>query len=795
MLDTSDLIRVRVPVLATIFLFNSSICIADVPPKMPQEPAQLPASISQSTAGLEPQSSSLRLMDTPLGTTQDGILPTSSATVKPDASYTMQVHLDPTSRTLKATQRISWRNTSSAPISEVYLHLYWNAFKNHNSLYFAEGGKKSFRRSAVKYDRDDWGWIELTSFRQGDAELVTGLEFVQPDSDPDFVRMDSQPAPLLAPANADIGSAETPRTGSAQPSTPGTATPAAQPAEASRAQAGVAPSPAGMSLPDDETVVRIPLSSPVPPMGIAQFETTFEAKIPKILARSGFVENYFLIGQWFPKLGVLNRDPETGETLSTWNCHSFHHRTEFYADFGTYDVSITLPSEYVVGATGVRTNRTKNADNTTTHQYQQARVHDFAFTAWPEFIELKDRFEAPGLPPVDILLLCAPEDLASAQISFFAIKLALRSFGERFFPFPHPQITIVMPPYNTEESAGMEYPTFITTGRERSPGVSWGLWSVTVHEFGHNYFQGLLASNEFEEAWLDEGFTTYASNLTMDDAGLFLKIDLEPLPGWVMTLPFPDLPIRLISRGMLTADHASPIMRNGWRYLDGADYSMNSYGRTALVLTMLERYLGDDRMRKVMKTYAERFQFEHPTSKDFFQTAEAVAGEDLDWFFDQFFRQNLELDYAVTELTRERVEPGQGWHGLGSAKTFQEEAQSSGFRRRDEDQDTASDRWISTVTVRRLGSAYFPVTIRVTFQDGTTQDTKWDGKEDWKRLTLEGPSRVVHAEVDPDRILWMDQDWLNNGRIFEPDKSTLYRIQGLLLTASQWLLASLLSMV
>ncbi len=145
--------------------------------------------------------------------------------------------------------------------------------------------------------------------------------------------------------------------------------------------------------PDDETVMAVPLPEPVPPGGTLTIELTWTARVPRTFARTGAIGNFFFIAQWFPKLGVFE---EQG-----WNCHQFHSSTEFFSDYGVYDVRLTVPRGWTVGATGVRRDTSDNADRTTTHRYYQEDVHDFAWTTSPEYLERTARFEHPTLPAVD----------------------------------------------------------------------------------------------------------------------------------------------------------------------------------------------------------------------------------------------------------------------------------------------------------------------------------------------------------------------------------------------------------
>ncbi|MFQ5789096.1 MAG: M1 family peptidase, partial [Acidobacteriota bacterium] len=202
--------------------------------------------------------------------------------------------------------------------------------------------------------------------------------------------------------------------------------------------------------PDDRTLLVVPLPTPVGPGETLQVEIQWRAKIPRTFARTGFRDNFFFLAQWFPKLAVFEEDG--------WNAHQFHAGTEFYSDYGVYDVSMTVPTTYVVGATGTEVAQTENPDGTTTHRYQQADVHDFAWTASEASVVREARFEEPGLPAVDMRLLLQPEHLEQAERHFEATRAALRNYGNWYGAYPYDHVTIVDPAYGSG-AGGMEYPT------------------------------------------------------------------------------------------------------------------------------------------------------------------------------------------------------------------------------------------------------------------------------------------------------------------------------------------------
>ena len=262
--------------------------------------------------------------------------------------------------------------------------------------------------------------------------------------------------------------------------------------------------------PDDQTVLAVPLLREVAPGEIVNVLYEWTAKVPRTFARTGAIGNFFFLAQWFPKVGVLE---DTG-----WNCHQFHATTEFFADYGVYDVRITAPTGWIVGATGLSDEPRDNGNGTTTHRYYQEDVHDFAWTTSPDYLDLTGRFEHPTLPDVEMRLLLQPEHAGQADRHFEATRAALTHYGEWYGPYPYEHITIVDPAWRSG-AGGMEYPTLFTAGtRWLAPAGVTDPESVTVHEAGHQFWYGIVGSNEFEHAWLDEGLNSFSEARAIAEA-------------------------------------------------------------------------------------------------------------------------------------------------------------------------------------------------------------------------------------------------------------------------------------
>ncbi|NQW03016.1 MAG: M1 family metallopeptidase [Acidobacteria bacterium] len=497
--------------------------------------------------------------------------------------------------------------------------------------------------------------------------------------------------------------------------------------------------------PDDRTVLSVPLDTPVLPGETLEIDVAWTARVPRTFARTGRLGQYYFIAQWFPKLGVFQ---DSGE----WNAHQFHAATEFFSDFGTYDVTLTVPKGWVVGATGVAAAVRPENDEDAAHHFVADDVHDFAWTTSPDFIERTEVFEQPDLPTVAMRLLLQPEHVVQADRHFAATRAALKHYGNWFGAYPYSQITVVDPVTVVNAGAqggstgGMEYPMLFTAGtRIVVPSRGAQPESVTVHEAGHQFWHGIVATNEFEQAWMDEGFNTYATARAMDTEWPNRFVTVERYFGGLAAWAFTDVPwSRAVDGNRLNAYRpvASSDVQSTptWQYWPGTASQM-SYNKTALWLTTLERYLGWDTMQRILATYFSRGRFRHPTPEEFFALANEVSSQDLTWFFDATVRSSAAFDYAVTQVTNTPVDDG----------------------------------YDTVAVIRRLEEGVFPVTLRRTYEDGTSDTVHWDGKDRWKAVTGVVSSRLVRVEVDPERVLMLDLNYTNNSWTAAPQAAAASR--------------------
>jgi len=469
---------------------------------------------------------------------------------------------------------------------------------------------------------------------------------------------------------------------------------------------------------DDRTLLDLPLGKLVNPGETITLQIAFSLKLPEIISRTGMQDDYFFLSQWFPKIGVLERD-------GSWNCHQYHGNAEYFADYGSYRVSITAPKKFVLGATGNLIKEKKNPDGTMTRVYAEDRIHDFAWTAWPRYLRIEDSIRLPGnQTPTRIELLMDPRHMGARQTYLDSVKFAMRFFAERIMPYPYKKITVIDAPLSGIESWGMEYPTLITAGH--IPIVA-GFYKitemVTVHEFGHQYWYGIVGNDETREAWLDEGVNSFFEFEIMDSyfKGRPYMVDFGPMAKW-------DWETRRDSLASLVQVDRTDLP--SWLFLDHDNYRGNVYSKASLFLKSLMHLTGKERMYRFFRDYARAWAFRHPRTEDFIAAFNASMKEDYNWAFDQFIRGDAALDNSVH--LAESVESGK------DEKTWRNEV----------------------VFMRNEG--YFPVETLVRLSNGKESRSVWKGKERWKRIVSYDDSPIALAAVDPEFKLPLDRNLLNN---------------------------------
>ena len=528
---------------------------------------------------------------------------------------------------------------------------------------------------------------------------------------------------------------------------------------------------------DDRTVLVARLPAPVGPGETVEVESDWTARVPRTFARTGVRGEFYFLAHWFPKLGVLEADG--------WNCHQYHAATEYYSDYGTYDVTMTVPTGWVVGATGRESERRENGDGTTTHRYRQEDVHAFTWTTSPDYRVAERTFEAAGLPPVEMRLLYQPEHAGQVDRHFAATAHALELYGSWYGAYPYGHVTVVDPAWGAG-AGGMEYPTLFTCGtRLFNPLGGGSPESVTIHEAGHQFWYALVGNNEFEHAWIDEGLNTFSTIRVMRERygeSFWVKRYFRP-PGTDLRgfLPVAFRELRVdpwLNRiDRYRADATSDVQsRPTWRYFPKSASSI-TYSKTALWLVTMERWLGWARLRGILSTFFERWRFRHPGPEEFIAVANEVSGRDLEPFFDQVYRSSEEFDYEIASVASFPAAV-EGWRKEDGEMVYHARASEGGGAG-----GGGQELYRTEVVARRNGGGVFPVDVLMVFEDGAEVRRRWDGRYRWRLFVEERTAKLAWAEVDPDRVLALDLYPSNNSRRLEA-RATLPAVKW----ASKWLI-------
>jgi hypothetical protein len=338
---------------------------------------------------------------------------------------------------------------------------------------------------------------------------------------------------------------------------------------------------------------------------------------------------------------------------------------------------------------------------------------------------------------------------------------SIEQFSDLFVPYPWPIMSIIDPPPGAEGAGGMEYPTLVTTAGDhwltRDAGVRLPEY-VTVHEVGHNWFQGILASNEVDEAWMDEGVNEWA------DGEVIARLYGERggIVDWLgITLELGRLRRAVTSE---LASLPSPIATASWAFVDDDAYAEATYAKTQFALKTLEGYVGRDRFLVAFKRYAQTWAFKHPTGRDFFAAISGALDEDLSWFWGPAFHGTGAAQYRVRSAAcRPKHDPPRGVFGSGEERRTVLDAKETGT-------------YACEVIVANDGAVGVPVDVELRFEDGTSIREPWDVRgPGWHRFAFDRSSPLAEVVIDPDgRVLLADKP-LDDRLRMVPDARASYR--------------------
>ena len=548
----------------------------------------------------------------------------------------------------------------------------------------------------------------------------------------------------------------------------------------------------------DRTLVEVVLAEAVAPGETLTLEIDWSGRLPAAAARTGGYGRFFMVAQWFPKIAGVN--PE-----GTFNRHQFFGTTEFFANFADFDVRMGVPKDWSVASTG-KGGFEQNEGDTDWHRYRQKGVIDFAFATGADMQGYKSRHSLVTGGEVEITIF-QPKGVEHQLPRWVAATaVSLDTMSSRIMPYPYETVTVVLPPRSGLRALGMEYPTLFTGG----PGGDF--WDnavlgstrindmIIAHEFAHQYFNGLVATNEFEDAFMDEGMTEYWTAEIMSDAWG----EAEGL-GFLF-----GRPINANSSNIKSASNTrlQPAVWSGPSFLArGYSSGIQFYDRPATTFQTAARLFGKDVIDTVFSEYTKRWSFRHPRVEDFWDVAGEVAGADVAAMLREAYLHPATPDFRVTRVAADkfvaprgyvqaadqRVNVNEGWDGekllglpgaalekdgqvlveildpghtrdtrtLGQIErrlvTPRPGPSSDGYSADD------SEYYVSNARVEGPDWDHLPVTVELRFADGMVVEDAWDGKGLYREYRIVRHAPLESVVVDPAYKIRMDTVPVNNG--------------------------------
>lgn len=588
-----------------------------------------------------------------------------------EVNYKMDVSLDDVNHEITAFEEIEYHNNSKVVIDTVFFHLWPNAYKNKKTA-LAQQILKDGQTNFHYANNENRGYIDQLDFKVNDQRVV--WEYWN----------------------------------------------------------------------GNEDIVILILNKPLNPGTKIQISTPFHVKIPLgVYSRLGHLGESYQMTQWYPKPAVFD--------ANGWNPISYLSQGEFYSEFGTYDVSITLPKNYVVGATGdlqnekeiawldslsaiglkkystnieeeeatsdesskLKTSNNLETENDTTLnfpasdkelktiRYTQSNVHDFAWFADKRFHVLSGEVELPNTgKKVKTWAMFTDRHAEYWKDAIEYINDGLYYYSKWNGDYPYEHCTAVDGALTA--GGGMEYPNITVIGSVES---ARSLETVIVHEVGHNWFYGILGSNEREFPWMDEGInsfneyryikTKYPSNFIASDS--IVNSALGKLVGLNEYKHREENYLLYLLNASEGLDQACGLHSCKHTPLN---YGIMVYTKTALAFEYLQAYLGEEVLDRAMHNYFETWKFKHPQPKDLQESLEKSTTKNLDWFFNELINTNKKIDYSIAKVT-----------------SFEDYVE---------------------VEIKNKGNIKSPISISA-FKDRTVYTTKWlEGFSKTKTLKIEG---------------------------------------------------------
>ena len=495
--------------------------------------------------------------------------------------YTIDVRLNDQSHILHAYEKIKYTNHSSDTLKFIFFHLWPNAYKNDKSA-FNEQMVENQQTSFYYSKEEKRGFIDSLKFRV-DNEEVNISEY--------------------------------------------------------------------NNLND---VVLLELLNPLLPKQSIEISTPFRVVLPEVFSRLGHKEQAYQISQWFPKPAVYDN--------RGWHPMPYLDQGEFYSEFGNFTVNITLPANYVVAATGdlqndfekkfIESRMLKNTPdllskleenpesdaNYKTITFKQNNVHDFAWFASKQYLVEKTAVNLLNNKQVDCYSFFPPKDHKFYDSSSLITAKTIQYLASHVGEYPYQQASIVSG--YLLAGGGMEYPNVTVIGSIDSRNT---LQTVIVHEVGHNWFYGLLGSNERAHAWMDEGINTYYEGQIEKSINDTKPKGKKKGGGFELGTHF--------LYDLAAKQNADQPINIAAAQFTKMNYGGIVYGKAAKMFSYLSEYLGEALFEKCMKAYYNEWHFKHPYPEDIRAIFEKESGQNLSWFFDDCINSNKKIDFALKKVS------------------------------------------------------------------------------------------------------------------------------------------------
>lgn len=489
-----------------------------------------------------------------------------------EVDYRIAVELDDSSHVLTGDIEIKYTNNSTDTLSYLYFHLWPNAYKNQQTA-FAKQLLNSDRLDFHFSKKEDRGFIDQLEFTCNGEPIPWKEDFLNPD------------------------------------------------------------------------ITKLNLPQAIPPGETVTITTPFRVKLSNNFSRLGHVDEAYMICQWYPKPAVYDKDG--------WHQMPYLDQGEFYSEFGSFDVSITLPENYVVGATGDLQTASEKAfldkkaassqkvdyetvsygDNQIpasskkkkTIRYTAENVHDFAWFADKRYYVQKGSVELASGRSIETYTMFTDReaDLWNKKALKYTNR-AVQFYSDIVGEYPYNSVTVVQGDYRGQD---MEYPMVTVIGLA---GYGSGLDNVITHEVGHNWFYGILGSNERDHPWMDEGWNSYLDSRYMST---YYRYDTETeyIAYLYEANKYEDQPIESRSQD-----------------LSSINYYICGYAKPTMSFRYLQEYLGAEELDRILKKYFETWKFKHPSPENLRAVFKEESSKDLDWFFDNVINSTKHIDYAST---------------------------------------------------------------------------------------------------------------------------------------------------